>query len=112
MDILQSSIAVIAIIAAAALALGALGMIFRAGVTAYVWTGMAFTILAVAVQLVPGLQAGDRAMARLAQADQTSDSRAVDRMREKVRRDIVSRTGMFLAYPHETVRVTNHIRRG
>ena len=51
-------------------------------------------------------------MARLAQADQTSDSRAVDRMREKVRRDIVARTDMFLAYPHETVRVTNHIRRG
>ena len=112
MDILQSGGAVLAVLVVAALALGALGMIFRAGATAYVWTGMAITTLAVALQIAPGLQAGDRAMTRLAQADESSDSRSVDRMREKVRKDILARADMFLSYPHETVRVTNHLRRG
>ena len=112
MDILQSGAALLAILLVAALAVGALGMIFKAGVNAYVWTGMAFTTLAVALQVAPGIYAGDRAMTRLGQANESSDSRSVDRMREKVRRDIIARTGMFLAYPSETVRITNHIRRG
>ena len=112
MDLVQSGAAALAILVVAALALGALGMIFRAGATAYVWSGMALTTLAVGLQIAAGLQAGDRAMVRLGQANETSDSRSVDRMREKVRKDIIARTGMFLSYPMETVRVTNYIRRG
>lgn len=112
MEILQSGLAVIAILVVAALAMGAVGMVFRAGVTAYVWTGIALTTLAVALQIAPSVYAGDRGMQKLAQANENTDSRQVDRLREKVRTDILARTDMFTRYPVATARVTNRIRRG
>lgn len=112
MEFVSSAAPVVGIILAILVAIGITGMALRAGINAAAWVGMAFTTLAVAVQIAPGLHAGDRAMVGLGQADERSDSRSVDRMREKVRRDILARTDMFLSYPHETVRVTKRVRHG
>ena len=96
----------------ALLALIALKFIWEVSVNVWAYVGIAATTLVIALQIAPGLYAGDRALAHLSMAQPNDNARAIDAHREKVRSDIIARATTFPAYPQYVAKVSNRLRRG